>query len=124
MSAKGNAILLRARQQLCDARTVEKLRKVHVPEWETDIFYWPTRDLPERLAVEQYIKFGTDRTMADLRSLHIANVVARARDEMGNRLFSDEDADALGKTPQTVVEQISVQIGLGDGLTVEVAEKN
>jgi hypothetical protein len=56
--------------------------------------------------------------------LHIANVVARARDEMGNRLFSDEDADALGKTPQTVVEQISVQMGLGDGLSVEVAEKN
>jgi hypothetical protein len=124
MSQKGNDILLRARQQFRDTRVVETLRKIAVPEWGTDVYYWGVRDLSERLATEQFIKFGQDRTMADLRRLHNANVIARARDERGERLWSDADAEALADTQQAVIERVSLEMGLGDGLTIEAAEKN
>jgi hypothetical protein len=124
MSQKGNDILLRARQQFRNVRVVETLRKIAVPEWETDIYYWPVRDLVERLATEQFIKFGQDKTMADLRRLHNANVLSRARDERGERLFSDADEAALADTQQAVIERLSLDMGLGDGLTIEDAEKN
>ena len=124
MSEKGNAILLRARQQFRQLRTVECLRKVEVPEWDCTIYYWPVRDLTERLAVEEHIRIGADRTYADLMRLHTAQVCHRARDEQGFRLFSDEDATALADTYPKVVERVSTEMGLGDGLTLEEAEKN
>jgi hypothetical protein len=124
MSEKGNAILLRARQQFRQLRTVEGLKRIEVPEWECSIYYWPVRDLEERLAVEQHIRIGADRTFADLMRLHTAQVCYRARDEQGFRLFTDEDAKALADTAPKVVERVSSEMGLGDGLTLEEAEKN
>lgn len=124
MSEKGNAILLRARQQFRQLRTVESLKKIEVPEWDSTLHYWPVRDLEERLAVEQHIRIGGDRTFADLMRLHTAQVCHRARDELGFRLFTDEDAKALADTYPKVVERISSEMGLGDGLTLEEAEKN
>jgi hypothetical protein len=124
MSEKGNAILLRARQKFGVTRVVETLRKIEVPEWEATVYYWPTRDLSERLASEQFVKFGADRTMADLRRLNLANILTRARDERGERLFSDADEAALADTHQDVIARISGEMGFGDGLALEEAEKN
>jgi hypothetical protein len=124
MSQKGNEILLRARQQFRNTRQPEHLRKIHVEEWDADIYYWPTRDMAERLAVEEHILFGAGRTAANLLRLSIAQVAHRARDEFGNRLFSDEDAVALADTHPDVVQRISLEMGLGDDMSVEVAEKN
>jgi hypothetical protein len=124
MSKKGDEILLRARQQFRNTRTVETLRKIHVAEWATDIFYWPTRDMAERIAVEEHIRINGDRTAADLRRFHLAQVVHRARDVMGERLFTDDDAAALGDTHPEVLGRISSEMGMGDGLTLEEAEKN
>jgi hypothetical protein len=123
MSEKGNAILLRARQKFGVTRVVETLRKIEVPEWDATIYYWPVRDMNERLATEQHIKFA-DRTMADMRRLNMASVLSRARDERGERLFSDADETALSDTDQDVVARIAGQMGLGEDLTIEEAEKN
>jgi hypothetical protein len=124
MSAKGDAILLRARQKFGNARVVETLKKIEVPEWGAAVYYWPVRDMEERLAIEQHIRLGGERTMADLGRLHLAQVTYRARDEQGFRLFSDADTEALAKTAPEVLQRVSMQMGLGDGMTVEVAEKN
>jgi hypothetical protein len=124
MSQKGNEILLRARQQFRNTRTVETLKKIPVPEWETDVFYWPTRDMAERVAIEEHIRISGDRTLADLRRFHMAQVTHRTRDEFGNRLFSDSDVEALADTHPEVIQRVSLAMGMGDGLTLEVAEKN
>lgn len=124
MSAKGDEFLLKARQQFRATRTAETLRKIAVPDLGMDVYFWPTRDLVERLAVEQHIKVGADRTMADLGRLHFAQVLHRARDEFGNRMFGDEQEGALADTSPTLIERISLEMGMGDGLTLEIAEKN
>jgi hypothetical protein len=124
MSAKGDAILLRARQKFGNARVVETLKKIDVPEWEAEVYFWPIRDMDERLAIEQHIRINGDRTLADLGRFHLAQVTFRARDEQGFRLFNDAQAEALAKTHPEVIQRISVAMGMGDGMTLEVAEKN
>lgn len=122
MSEKGNAFLLKARQQFRDRRIVETLRSIEVPEFGR-IFYWPVRSRDEMVATERFIRFG-ERTKADLTEFHLAQVLHRSRDEFGNRMFADADETALADVDPGLLERISLQMGLGNEPTVEDAEKN
>lgn len=126
MSDKGNAILTHARQQFRDQRTVETLRKLEVPEWNnTTIYYWRARDVTERLAIDKHIVISGDRTVAQMVEFYAATVCQRARDERGNRLFSDSDEDGIRDTDPQVLQKIALAMGLGgDSPSVEEAEKN
>lgn len=116
-------LLLRARSHFRAARTTETLRKVSVPEWDADLYFWPEMSLEERKAVYAHIRAG-ERTLADLQACALTQVLMRARDAYGTRLFSDADAAALADTDPTVLLRISNEMGLGAGLSVETAEGN
>lgn len=120
----GKDILLKARSHFRAARTVETLRRIVVPEWDTEVYFWPEMSVEERRAVYAHIKMGTERTFADLSAAALTQVLWRARDAHGNRLFSDADAAALADADPKVLERIGGEMGFGSGLSVEDAEKN
>ena len=119
----GQDILRKARATFRAARTVETLRKISVPEWETEIFYWPEMSVEERLAVYAHVKVSAERTLADVVKMALAQVQWRARDAHSNRLFTDEDEAALADTDPAVLQRISSEMASGDVGTVEDAEK-
>ena len=119
----GKEILLRARSHFRAARTVETLRKIEVPEWETAVHYWPEMSFEERKAVYAHIR-AKDRTFADMQACALTQVLMRARDAYGTRMFSDEDETALADTDPAVLLRIGNEMGFGTGLTVEDAEGN
>ena len=117
-------LLLKARTHFRAARTVETLRKIAVPEWDTEIHYWPEMSLDERRAVYAHLRMGDERTIADFVEASLAQVLARSRDANGARLFGDDDEQALRDTDPKVLQRISTEMGFGSGLSVEDAEKN
>lgn len=119
----GHDILLRARNHFRASRTVETLRKISVTEWDTDVYFWPEMSVEERKAVYAHIR-ADGRTLADLQACALTQVLMRARDAFGARLFTDADMDALADTHPDVLLRISTAMGLGSGLTVEGAEGN
>jgi hypothetical protein len=51
-------------------------------------------------------------------------VCLRARDQFGQRLFTDADGDALRDTSPEVLQRIANEMGWGSRPTLEDAEKN
>jgi hypothetical protein len=121
--SRGDEILLRARQAFSELRQPETLRKIEVPEWGAVVYYWPSRSMEERRGCEQYIRLGDRSSYADLTAYHAAQVCFRARDEFGQRLFRDDQEAAIAQTHPEVIARISSEMGLGDGMTLEEAEK-
>lgn len=117
-------LLLKARQHFRAARTVETLRKIEVPEWGETVHYWPEMSLDERRAVYAHIRAGDERTLADMTAAALTQVLWRARDAHGMRLFKEEDAAALADTDPRVLERISAEMGFGVQATVEDVEGN
>lgn len=128
MSKRGNEILLRARQHARASRTVESLKKIEVPEWDCTIFYWPEMSVDEKRGVFRHMKQGSDGTVElgfdAMLAAAVDQVRFRARDELGHRLFSDEDADALADTSPDVLMRVSGEMGWGARVDPEDAEKN
>lgn len=122
MSSAGNSILLAARAAFRAKRTVETLAKIAVPEWGTELYYWPEMSVEERLAVFSHVKLTADRSLAHSVAMSLAQVQYRARDAFGNRLFTDEDTAALSDTDPDVLARIASEMGTSVE-TVEDAEK-
>lgn len=126
--ANKTEILLRARQHARATRTTETLRKIGVPEWDTDLYFWPDMSVEEKRGVFAHMRFDADGStvLAGDRMLDaaVAQVLLRARDEMGNRLFSDADEAALRDTAPDVLSRISNEMGFGRRTSPEDAEKN
>lgn len=121
-----DSVLLKARQHFRNLRTVEALRKIDVPEWDSSVYYWPEMSVEERRAVYAHLKVGgSGITAGDLTAASLAQVLARARDAHGARLFRDEDEKALADdTSADVLQRIAAEMGWSNGGTVEDAEKN
>lgn len=123
MSAQGNAILSAARSAFRSQRTVETLAKITVPEWGAELYYWPEMSVEERLAVYAHVKIATERNLADVVRMSLAQVLWRARDAFGNRLFSDDDEAALADTDPDVLQRVAAAMGTGETESIEDAEK-
>lgn len=120
-------ILLRARQHFRNARTVETLRKISVPEWGAEVYFWPEMSLDERRSVYAPMRMSDGRlemSPAALLDASVAQVCLRSRDAHGNRLFTDSDDAALRDTDPEVLQRIASEMGWGSRASVEDAEKN
>jgi hypothetical protein len=125
--SRGTEILLKARTHFRALRTVETLRKFAVPEWDCEVYYWPEMSVEERIAVYRHMKIGPDglqQTPGVMLESAIENVVNRARDAFGERLFTEADAEGLRDTDPDVLQRIANEIGWGARVSLEDAEKN
>ena len=123
----GRDILLRARSHFRASRTVETLRKVSVPEWDTDIFYWPDMSVEESRAIGRHIRISGGATVisaGDFTEAAVTQVLLRARDQYGNRLFTDADESALADTDPDVLRRIASEMGWTGRDSAEDVEKN
>lgn len=122
----GKEALLRARSHFRASRTVETLRKLTVPEWDLDIHYWPTMSVEESREVGRHIRVGTGAVLnaADITDAALTQVLQRARDAHGVRMFTDEDETALRDTDPAILRAISEVMGIGNAPALEDAEKN
>jgi hypothetical protein len=123
----GNDVLLRARQHWRKSRTHESLRRIAVPEWDTEITFYPEMSVAERLAVFAHMKGsagGIEITPAALLSAAVTQVCQRARDPMGERLFTDEQESDLYDTHPDVLQRIANEMGWGSSPSLEDAEGN
>ncbi len=125
--SKGSDILLRARTHFRAARTVETLARVHVPEWDTTIHYWPEMSVEESREVGQHLKIEGGQVVisaGDMTAAAVTQILFRARDEHGARLFGDSDEAALADTDPKVLQRIAAEMGWVSRTTAEDAEKN
>jgi hypothetical protein len=120
---RGTDILLAARSHFRAARTVEALRKVEVPEWGATLHYWPEMDVAERRAIWAHFRPGETPTTGELLDASVMQVLLRARNEHGERLFSDMDVEALRDTHPDVLQRVANEFGWRS-TSLEVAEKN
>jgi hypothetical protein len=110
----GVEILKRARAHFRASRTTESLRKVHVPEWDCDVYFWPKMSVEESREVGRHIRVENGRaeiTAGDIDSASVSQVLLRARDHNGMRLFGDEDEAALRDTDPAVLKRIASEFG-------------
>jgi hypothetical protein len=127
MSKSGNEVLLRARTHFRASRTVEALEKIAVPEWETEIFYWPEMSVDEKRAVFRHLRAGSGGLEVPLDGMlaaAVTQVCLRARDAYGNRLFGDDQEEDLRDTHPDILQRISNEMGWGSRPSLEDAEKN
>jgi hypothetical protein len=121
-------ILLRARSHFRAFRTVETLQKIHVPEWDLDVYYWPKMSVEEAREVRRFMRMapgGEGLSAGALIEASVAQVVYRARDQSGVRIFSDADAEPLSTdTDSDVIRRIALEMGFSSGESLEDAEKN
>lgn len=123
----GRDILLKARSHFRAARTVETLKKIAVPEWDTEVFYWPEMSVEESRAVGRHIRVSggsASITAGDLTEASVTQVLLRARDAYGNRLFTDADDAALADTDPAVLQRIASAMGWASRASLEDAEGN
>ena len=117
-------LLLKAREHFRADRTVVTLQKIAVPEWGFDIYYWPVMSVEERIAVRSHVRMGEGATLGDMVPVSLTQIIKRARDPHGTRMFIDSDRAALEDTNPLVLERISAQMGYGTDITIEAAEGN
>jgi hypothetical protein len=120
-------LLLRARTHFRATRTPETLEKIAVPEWETDIFFWPEMSVDEKRSVFRHLRVSggsVDVPFDGLIDAAVTQVCLRARDAFGNRMFTDGDEAALRDTDPEVLQRISNAMGFGARLSLEDAEGN
>lgn len=123
----GRDILLKARSHFRAARTVETLAKIEVPEWETTIHYWPDMSVEESREVGRHIRIAGGQaaiSAGDLTEASVTQILLRARDAFGNRLFTDGDATALADTDPAVLRRIASAMGWSGRESVEDAAGN
>lgn len=94
------------------------LKKVHVPEWESDVYVKPLSGQQRSMLVKSVQSGGVLYGMA---------LVMCLCDEAGTLLFSKEDVDALNEKCGMVLErlgEIVVKLNGLDGGSVDDAKKN
>lgn len=84
------------RQNILDAAD-RKQEKVHVPDWGGDVLVTTmTGTDKDAFEVDRFQKKGPDADV-NMRNFRAALVVRCVVDEQGKRLFTDQDAEALGQ---------------------------
>lgn len=125
--SRGSDVLLKARTHFRAARTVETLKKIAVPEWDSEIFFWPEMSVEESREVGKHIKLQGGQAVIDAGALTdaaVSQVQFRARDQFGERLFGDADEKPLRDTDPEVLKRIASEMGWASRTSAEDLEKN
>lgn len=123
----GADVLTRARAHFRPARDVSRLRKISVPEWDAEIYFFPEMSLEEAREVGRHITLQGGQaviTGASIAEAAVTQVLHRSRDQFGDRLFSDADEKALTDTDPEVLKRIAAEMGWTSSPSIEDAEKN
>ena len=67
----------------------QDLNKMHVPEWDMDIYYRTTSSFADEK------KMIAHQTKGEIVEALISSIIAKARDKNGNRIFSEAHKDQL-----------------------------
>lgn len=101
-----------------------KPAKVAVPEWGTDVYVRPM-SASERDALDmETFERREAKKPSNFRSRLAVRVICR---EDGERLFNNDDADALGKKSQIAIDRIVDAASRSNALTdkdIDALEKN
>lgn len=96
-----------------------EMKKIHVPEWELDIYYRPLTNLRQEAEIVELTKQGKS-----VEAL-VVSIINKACDEEGNPLFVKADRAALmNQADPTVVLNVATKLNGGELPTVEELEKN
>ena len=94
---------LKAAQHFLNKRSPECLRQIPVPEWDRSIHYYPVRSIEEdraiKIAQQHGMKIGGDEHSfrIDQDGALVTELIARARDQHGLRLFTDNEFEWITK---------------------------
>jgi len=122
MSAKGNAVIERARAHFKQQLDSEDLSFVVVPEWgdnpqEPLKIYYKPMNLEQQNRIFKYVAQSSLESLAQ-------TLIERARDENGNRLFANAHKIYFMKeVDPSVIERIVVEMA-GDEIDDSEIEKN
>lgn len=97
-----------------------EMRKVHVPEWDADLYFRSTSTLRNESEVVELTRAG--KTVEAL----VVSIINKARDEDGNPVFSKHDKATLMNEvdPNVIIRVAGEMNGGGDLPSVEDIEKN
>jgi type III secretion system FlhB-like substrate exporter len=110
---------VQAKQQFLNNRTPGHLKEIKVEEWGISVFYWPQLSMAEKEAVAVAYEGKNEH------AAHVAQLIARARNEHGDPLFTERERDDLMmRYSPDVIERVSTQMMASEAPKVEDAEKN
>jgi hypothetical protein len=96
-----------------------EMKKLHVSEWDLDIYYRPLTNLRQEAEIVELTKAGKS-----VEAL-VVSIINKAMDEDGNPLFQRADRTALmNQADPTVVLTVATQLNGGELPSVEELEKN
>ena len=96
------------------------LKKIHVPEWDADLYYRTVSTLRAESEVVELTRAGKS-----VEAL-VVSIINKARDEEGNLVFSKHDKATLMNEvdPQVILRVAGQMNGSEDLPTIEELEKN
>lgn len=101
------------------AQLTGSMKKVHVPEWECDVYYRTVSSLKNEADVVELTKAG--KTVEAL----VVSIINKARDQEGNLLFSKHDkATLMNEVDPNVILRLATDMNGADIDTMEEIEKN
>lgn len=94
---------IQAKQGFADQRQIPQLKAIDVTEWDIKVYYWPAMTLAEKRLVSMGYAGN------DVSTAHVAQLIARGRDENGRNLFREQEReDLMTRYDPTVIERISM----------------
>ena len=96
------------------------MKKIHVPEWETDIFFKTSSTLKEESKIVELSQQG--KTVEAL----VETIIMKARNEDGSKMFSQLDRQVFMNEidPQIIIRIAGEMASLITQESIEEAEKN
>jgi hypothetical protein len=109
---------VQAKQHFANRRSPEMLREIPVKEWGISVYYWPAISNAEDRAIKLGFQPGSKIEGDGVRAIrvdaiggHVTELIARARDQHGRRLFADgEFDDVLNHYDPAVIERIVTEM--------------
>lgn len=95
------------------------LEKIHVPEWETDIYFYPTTPLKDESSILKLQQEG--KTVEAL----VQSLIVKARNSDGSKMFAPADRVTLmNEVDPRVIIRVTGAINGVDSDSLEDVEKN
>lgn len=95
------------------------LEKISVPEWETDIYFYPTTALKDESTILKLQQEG--KTVEAL----VQTLIVKCRNSDGSKMFAPADRAALlNEVDPKIIIRIASQVNGIDTDTLEEVEKN
>lgn len=83
----------------------EDLNKLHVPEWDMDIYYRTTSSFADEK------KMIAHQTKGEIVEALIQSIISKARDKTGKKIFSDAHKDQLmNEADPKVLTRVATQL--------------